>query len=67
MRDVALRALDTARMRGASYVDVRIVRFKSESVTARKLLDHTVADVVRGALVRRPGISQADDETLDMW
>ena len=36
MRDVALRALDTARMRGASYVDVRIVRFKSESVTARK-------------------------------
>jgi len=35
MRDVALRALDTARMRGASYADVRIVEFKSESVTAR--------------------------------
>jgi TldD protein len=35
MRDVALRALDTARMRGASYADVRIVQFKSESVTAR--------------------------------
>jgi TldD protein len=35
MRDVALRALDTARLRGASYADVRIVEFKSESVTAR--------------------------------
>jgi TldD protein len=35
MRDVALRALDTARTRGASYADVRIVHFKSESVTAR--------------------------------
>ena len=35
MRDVALRALDTARTRGASYADVRIVEFKSESVTAR--------------------------------
>ncbi|HEY7466992.1 MAG TPA: TldD/PmbA family protein, partial [Dehalococcoidia bacterium] len=36
MRDVALRALDTARMRGAAYADVRIVQFRSESVTARK-------------------------------
>jgi TldD protein len=35
MRDVALRALDTARTRGASYADVRIVHFQSESVTAR--------------------------------
>lgn len=35
MRDVALRALDTARMRGASYADVRIVHFRSQSVTAR--------------------------------
>ncbi len=35
MRDVALRALDTARSRGASYADVRIVQFESQSVTAR--------------------------------
>ncbi|HWO72963.1 MAG TPA: TldD/PmbA family protein, partial [Dehalococcoidia bacterium] len=35
MRDVALRALDTARTRGASYADVRIVHFRSQSVTAR--------------------------------
>src|SRR6187402_1482263 len=35
MRDVALRALDTARLRGASYADVRIVQFQSQSVAAR--------------------------------
>ncbi|HXH20805.1 MAG TPA: TldD/PmbA family protein [Dehalococcoidia bacterium] len=35
MRDVVMRALDTARMRGASYVDVRLVHFRSESVTVR--------------------------------
>jgi TldD protein len=35
MRDVVMRALDTARMRGASYADVRLVHFKSESVTVR--------------------------------
>src|SRR5918999_1794767 len=35
MRDVALRALDTARTRGASYADARIVHFRSESVTVR--------------------------------
>jgi len=35
VRDVALRALDTARTRGASYADVRIVHFRSQSVTAR--------------------------------
>jgi TldD protein len=35
MRDVAMRALDTARMRGADYADVRIVQFESQSVTAR--------------------------------
>lgn len=35
MRDVALRALDTARMRGASYVDVRVVRTLSQGVTVR--------------------------------
>lgn len=35
MRDIALRALDTARQRGAEYADVRIVRFASESVMVR--------------------------------
>jgi TldD protein len=35
MRDVALRALDTARTRGAAYADVRVVHFRAESVTAR--------------------------------
>jgi len=35
MRDVALRALDTARTRGATYADVRIVHFRSENVTVR--------------------------------
>jgi TldD protein len=35
MRDLAMRALDTARLRGAGYADVRIVRFKSESVAVR--------------------------------
>jgi len=35
MRDLAMRALDTAKLRGAGYADVRIVRFKSESVAVR--------------------------------
>ena len=35
MRDVALRALDTARLRGAAYADVRVVQHRSESVTVR--------------------------------
>ena len=35
MRDLAMRALDTARQRGAAYADVRVVRFKSESVVVR--------------------------------
>jgi TldD protein len=35
MRDLALRALDTARQRGASYADVRVVRFRSEAVIVR--------------------------------
>lgn len=35
MRDIAMRALDTARQRGAEYADVRIVRFASESVVVR--------------------------------
>jgi len=35
MRDLALRALDTARQRGAAYADVRVVRFRSENVVVR--------------------------------
>src|SRR3972149_3160809 len=35
MRDIALRALDTARTRGAAYADVRVVHFQSQSVTVR--------------------------------
>jgi len=35
MRDLATRALDTAGQRGAGYADVRIVRFRSESVAVR--------------------------------
>lgn len=35
MRDLAMRALDTARQQGADYADVRIVRFASESVVVR--------------------------------
>ena len=35
MRDLALRALDTARSQGASYADARVVARKSESITVR--------------------------------
>jgi TldD protein len=35
MRDLALRALDTARSKGATYADVRVLREQSESVTVR--------------------------------
>jgi TldD protein len=35
MRDLAMRALDTAKQRGADYADVRVVRFRSESVAVR--------------------------------
>lgn len=35
MRDLALRALDTARQQGADYADCRVVRFRSESVAVR--------------------------------
>src|SRR3954468_366973 len=35
MRDVALRALDTARSRGATYADVRIVHFRAQNVAVR--------------------------------
>ncbi len=35
MRDLALRALDTAKSQGARYADVRVLREQSESVTVR--------------------------------
>jgi TldD protein len=35
MRDLAMRALDTAQAQGAQYADARVVRFKSESVEVR--------------------------------
>ena len=35
MRDLALRALDTAQKKGAAYADVRVLRQQAESVTVR--------------------------------
>jgi predicted Zn-dependent protease len=35
MRDLVLRALDTASSRGASYADVRTVGRKAQSITVR--------------------------------
>jgi TldD protein len=35
MRDLAMRALETARVRGAAYADVRVMRLKSESIEVR--------------------------------
>ncbi|MCI0849447.1 MAG: TldD/PmbA family protein, partial [Chloroflexi bacterium] len=35
MRDLALRALDTAEKKGATYADVRVLRQQAESVTVR--------------------------------
>jgi TldD protein len=35
MRDVVLRALDTARVRGAAYADVRVVHHRSQSISVR--------------------------------
>jgi TldD protein len=53
MRDFAMRALDTARQRGADYADVRIVRFKSESVVVRnRNVEALTADESLGIGVR---------------
>src|SRR3990170_3782208 len=35
MRDLAMRAIDTARQQGADYADVRIVRLRTEDVVVR--------------------------------
>ena len=53
MRDIAMRALDTAKSRGADYADVRIVRFKSENITVRnKNVEALTADESLGFGVR---------------
>ena len=53
MRDLAMRALDTAKQRGADYADVRIVRFKSESVAVRnRNVESLTADESLGLGVR---------------
>jgi TldD protein len=53
MRDLAMRALDTAKQQGAGYADVRIVRFKSESVAVRnKNVEALAADESLGFGVR---------------
>ncbi len=35
MRELVMRALDTAKNRGAAYADVRVVRLRTESITVR--------------------------------
>lgn len=53
MKDLAMRALDTARTRGASYADVRVVRRRSESVTVRnENVEGLAADETLGFGVR---------------
>jgi TldD protein len=53
MRDLAMRALDTAKQHGADYADVRIVRFKSESVAVRnRNVESLTADESLGLGVR---------------
>jgi TldD protein len=53
MRDLALRALDTARHQGASYADVRVVRLKSETVAVRnKNVEALTSDETLGFGVR---------------
>jgi len=53
MRDLALRALDTARQRGAAYADVRVVRFRSENVAVRnRNVEALTSDEILGFGVR---------------
>jgi len=53
MRDLAMRALDTAKQRGADYADVRIVRLRSESVAVRnRNVESLTADESLGLGVR---------------
>ena len=71
MRDLAMRALDTARQQGASYADVRVVRFKSESVAVRNKnvealsSDETLGFGVRVIVDGYWGFSSSHRTTLD--
>lgn len=53
MRDLVMRALDTARSRGAAYADGRVVGRKSESITVRNQnVEALTADETLGFGVR---------------
>jgi TldD protein len=53
MRDLVMRALDTARQQGAAYADVRVVRLVSESITVRnENVEGLTADETLGFGVR---------------
>src|SRR3990170_4354338 len=53
MKDLAMRALDTAQGQGASYADVRVLRRETESVTVRnRNVESLVADETLGFGVR---------------
>jgi TldD protein len=71
MRDLALRALDTARQRGAAYADVRVVRFRSENVAVRNrnvealTSDETLGFGVRVIVDGYWGFSSSHRMTLD--
>lgn len=44
MKDLLLRALDTAKLRGATYAEARLVSTQNESVTVRNNAVHAVAN-----------------------
>src|SRR3989304_9496164 len=53
MRDLVMRALDTARQQGAGYADVRVLRRVSESITVRnENVEGLTADETLGFGVR---------------
>jgi len=53
MRDIVMRALDTAHQQGATYADVRVVRLVSESITVRnENVEGLTADETLGFGVR---------------
>ncbi|MPZ23528.1 MAG: TldD/PmbA family protein [Dehalococcoidia bacterium] len=44
MRDIVMRALDTAKMRGATYADVRVVRSRSQSLSVKNQVVEAMTD-----------------------
>ena len=60
------RSTERPRTVPSAHAAVEPAPGAGNAVTPRELLDHQVAGVVRRALVRRPGIAQADDEVLDV-